>query len=86
MLANFSSKAGRSDLNNSCNLSNSKIGGDFNFDGNQNAQSKVNFSCIQENKTSTDSATAGGRKIKRKWKKVQKFKEKCKKRKIIRKS
>lgn len=57
MINNASSCSSAINLNNSCNISGTKVGGDFNFGGNQNAQAKVNFSCIQENQTSANMAT-----------------------------
>jgi hypothetical protein len=58
MINNASSCSSAVNLNNSCDLSNTKISGDFTFGGNQTAQAKVNFNCIQANKTSTDMSTS----------------------------
>ena len=58
MINNASSCSSAVNVNNSCDMSNTKIGGNFTFDGNQTAQAKVNFNCIQANETSADMATA----------------------------
>lgn len=58
MINNASTCSSAVNVNNSCNLSNMNIGGDFNFGGNQTAQAKVNFNCIQANQTSADMATS----------------------------
>jgi hypothetical protein len=58
MINNASSCSSAVNVNNSCDLSNSKIAGDFTFGGNQAAQAKVNFNCIQANKTSTDMSSS----------------------------
>lgn len=58
MVKNASSCSSSINLNNSCDMSGTKIGGDFDFSGNQSAQAKVNFNCIQANQTSSDMATA----------------------------
>lgn len=57
MINNASSCSSAININNSCNVSDVSVGGDFNFGGNQSAQAKVNFDCIQANKTSADMAT-----------------------------
>lgn len=44
-------------VNNSCDMSGAKIGGDFTFGGDQTAKAKVDFSCIQVSETSADMAT-----------------------------
>ena len=58
IINNASSCSSAVNVNNSCDMSNTKIGGDFTFEGNQTAQAKVNFYCIQANETSADMATA----------------------------
>jgi len=58
IIKNASSCSSAINANNSCDMSNAKIGGDFTFGGNQIAQAKVNFNCIQANETSADMATA----------------------------
>lgn len=58
MVSNASSCSSAVNLNNSCNMSGTSVGGDFNFNGNQSSQAKVNFNCIQANQTSSDMATS----------------------------
>ena len=58
MINNASSCSSAININNSCDMSNTKIVGDFTFNGNQTAQAKVNFNCIQANETSADMATS----------------------------
>jgi hypothetical protein len=58
MIKNASSCSSSVNINNSCNMSGTNVGGDFNFDGNQTAEAKVNFNCIQANQTSADMATS----------------------------
>lgn len=58
MINNASSCSSAVNVNNSCNVSDMTVGGDFNFGGNQTAQAKVNFNCIQANQTSADMATS----------------------------
>ena len=57
MINNASSCSSAVNVNNSCDISGAKIGGDFTFGGNQTAKATVNFSCIQANTTSVDMAT-----------------------------
>lgn len=57
MINNASSCSSAVDINNSCNMSGTKIAGDFTANTNQTAQAKVNFNCIQANTTSADMAT-----------------------------
>ena len=58
LIKNSSACSSAVNLNNSCNMSGSNIGGDFDFGGNQANQASVNFSCIQANKSSSDMSTA----------------------------
>ena len=58
MIKNASSCSSAVNINNQCNMSGTKVGGDFDFSGNQTAQASVNFNCIQANQTSADMATA----------------------------
>lgn len=58
MINNASSCSSAVNINNSCDMSNTKVGGDFTFGGNQITQAKVNFNCIQANETSVDMATS----------------------------
>lgn len=58
MINNASSCSSAINVNNSCNVANVKVGGDFNFGGDQTAQAKVNFNCIQANQTSADMSTS----------------------------
>lgn len=58
MINNASSCSSSVNVNNSCDMSGAKIGGDFNFSGNQTAKANVNFNCIQANQTSADMATS----------------------------
>lgn len=57
VINNASSCSSAINLNNSCNVSDMTVGGDFNFGGDQTAQANVNFNCIQANQTSADMAT-----------------------------
>lgn len=54
MVKNASSCSSAINQNNSCNMSGSKINGNFDFSGNQNNVANVDFSCIQASKTSAD--------------------------------
>jgi len=58
MINNASSCSSAINVNNSCDMSGADIGGNFTFGGNQTAQAKVNFNCIQANQTSADMATS----------------------------
>ena len=58
MINNASSCSSSVNVNNSCDMSGADIGGNFTFGGNQTAQAKVNFNCIQANQTSADMATS----------------------------
>lgn len=58
LINNASACSSAINVNNSCDMSNTKIAGDFTFSGNQIAQTKVNFNCIQANETSADMATS----------------------------
>lgn len=58
MINNASSCSSSVNVNNSCTIDDMTVGGDFNFGGNQSAQAKVNFNCIQANQTSADMATS----------------------------
>jgi hypothetical protein len=58
IINNASSCSSAVNVNNSCDMSNTKIGGDFTFGGNQTSQAKVNFNCIIETETSSEMATA----------------------------
>ena len=57
MIKNASSCSSAVNINNSCNMSGTKVSGNFDFSGNQTAQATVNFNCIQANQTSADMAT-----------------------------
>jgi hypothetical protein len=57
IINNASSCSSAVNLNNSCDVSKANISGDLNFTSNQTAQGKVNFNCIQENKTASDMTT-----------------------------
>ena len=54
MVNNASSCSSAVNQNNSCDMSNTKIGGNFDFSGNQTNKAKVDFSCIQASQTSAD--------------------------------
>ena len=54
MINNASSCSSAVNQNNSCDMSNTKIGGNFDFSGNQTNKAKVDFSCIQASQTSAD--------------------------------
>ena len=59
MINNASSCSSAVNVNNSCDFSKMSVKeGDINIGGNQTAQAKVNFNCINENETSADMATA----------------------------
>jgi hypothetical protein len=58
MVKNASSCSSAVNVNNSCDMSGTKVSGDFDFSGNQTAQVSVNFNCIQASQTSADMATA----------------------------
>lgn|SRR3990167_985922 len=58
MINNASSCSSAVNINNSCDMSNTKIAGDFVFGGKQTAKADINFNCIQANQTSSDMATA----------------------------
>ena len=58
VINNASSCSSAVNINNSCDMSNTKIGGDFTFGGDQTTHAKVNFNCIQANQTSADMATS----------------------------
>jgi len=58
MINNASSCSSAVDVNNSCNMSGTSVAGNFTFGGNQTAQAKVNFNCIQANQTSANMATS----------------------------
>lgn len=58
MINNASDCSSAVNINNSCDISGAKIGGDFNFTGDQKSEAKVNFNCIQANQTSSEMAVA----------------------------
>ncbi len=58
MINNASSCSSAVNLNNSCDMSNTKVGGDFTFNGNQSNNANVNFNCIQANQTSANMASS----------------------------
>ena len=58
MINNASSCSSAVNQNNSCDMSGTKISGNFDFTGNQTNKAKVNFSCIQASQTSADMATS----------------------------
>ena len=58
MINNASSCSSAVTVNNSCDMSGTKIAGDFTSTTNQSAQANVNFNCIQANTTSSDMATS----------------------------
>lgn len=58
MINNASSCSSSVNQNNSCDMSGTKISGDFDFTGKQTNSAKINFNCIQANQTSADMATA----------------------------
>ena len=58
MINNASSCSSAVNQNNSCDMSGTKISGNFDFSGKQTNTAKVNFSCIQANQTSADMATS----------------------------
>lgn len=58
MVNNASTCSSAVNQNNSCDMSGTKIGGDFDFTGNQTNKASVNFSCIQASQTSADMATS----------------------------
>ncbi len=57
MINNASSCSSAVNQNNSCDMSGTKVSGDFDFSGNQSNTAKVDFSCIQANQTSADMAS-----------------------------
>lgn len=57
MVNNASSCSSAVNQNNSCDMSGTKISGNFNFSGKQTNVAKVDFSCIQASQTSADMAT-----------------------------
>lgn len=60
MINNASTCSSAVNQNNSCDMSGTTVGGDFNFSGNQSNKAKVDFSCIQASTTSTAMATEMG--------------------------
>ncbi len=58
MVKNASSCSSAVNVNNSCDMSGTKVSGNLDFSGNQNAQVSVNFNCIQASQTSSDMATS----------------------------
>lgn len=58
MINNASSCSSAVNLNNSCNMSGTSVGGNFDFSGNQTAKAQVNFNCIQANQTSADMSSS----------------------------
>lgn len=58
LVKNASTCSSSVNQNNTCSMANADIGGNFNFSGNQSNKAKVNFSCIQADKTSANMATS----------------------------
>ena len=58
MINNASSCSSSVNQNNSCDMSGTKIAGNFDFSGKQTNTAKVNFSCIQASQTSADMVTS----------------------------
>jgi hypothetical protein len=58
MVNNASSCSSAVNQNNSCDMSGTKISGNFDFSGKQTNTAKVDFSCIQASQTSADMATS----------------------------
>ena len=58
MVNNASTCSSAVNQNNSCDMSGTKISGNFDFSGKQTNTAKVDFSCIQASKTSADMATS----------------------------